>query len=179
MTEVTRLACRCGRVHLELRAAPIITAECHCKSCREAGRRLAALPDGMRVAEDNDGTRFVLYRKDRAHVAEGAEHLKEFRLTPKSTTRRIVAGCCNTPLFLEFKGGHWLSLYASLWPEGTRPPLDLRTVIGDRSEGGPLDGTVPSGAWPTTKFYAKLFGAWAAMGFKAPAIAVTGGVIDG
>lgn len=179
MTEATHLTCRCGKVHIELRADPIITAECHCKSCREASRRLEAMPDGARVAEDNDGTRFVLYRKDRASVTEGAEHLKEFRLTEKSTTRRIVAGCCNTPVFLEFKGGHWLSVYANLWPDGTQPPLELRTVIGDRSDGRPLDGAVPSGAWPTAKFYARLLGAWIAMGFKAPVIAVTGGKIDG
>lgn len=178
MTEPTRLACRCGKVHLELRAEPIITTECHCRSCREASRRLGALPHGMRVAEDNDGTRFVLYRKDRARVTDGAAELKEFRLTPASTTRRIVAGCCNTPLFLEFKGGHWLSVYASLWPEGARPPLDLRTVTGDRSDSRPLAGAVPSGAWPTTKFYARLLGAWIAMGFRAPNIAVPGGRID-
>jgi hypothetical protein len=179
MTEVTHLACRCGTVHLELRAEPIISTECHCNSCREASRRLAALPGSGQVAEDNGGTRFVLYRKDRAQVTEGAENLREFRLTDKSTTRRIVAGCCNTPVFLEFKGGHWLSLYANLWPKGTQPPLELRTVTGDRSEGRPLDGAVPSGAWPTTKFYARLLGAWIAMGFKAPDIAVPGGRIDG
>lgn len=179
MTEVTHLTCRCGKLHIELRAEPIITTECHCNSCREAGRRLEALPAGARVAEANDGTRFVLYRKDRVQVIRGAEQLREFRLTPKSSTRRIVAGCCNAPVFLEFKGGHWLSVYASLWPDGTRPPPELRTMTGDRGEGGQLDGAVPSGAWPTTKFYARLFGAWAAMGFKAPAATATGGTIDG
>lgn len=179
MTEPTRLTCRCGKVHIALRAEPIITAECHCRSCREASRRLEALPGGVRVAEDNDGTRVVLYRKDREEVTQGSGHMREFRLTPESTTRRIVAGCCNTPLFLEFKGGHWLSLYANLWPDGTQPPLDLRTVLGDRIDRRPLDDRVPSGAWPTTKIYAKLLGAWIAMGFKAPDIAVTGGRIDG
>lgn len=179
MTELTHLACRWGKVHIELRAEPIISAECHCRSCREASARLEALPGGMRVAEDNDGTRFVLYRKDRARIAQGAQSLKEFRLTPSSTTRRIVAGCCNTPVFLEFKGGHWLSLYANLWPEGTLPPADLRTVTGDRGDARPLDGSVPAGAWPTAKFYARLLGAWIAMGFRAPDIAVPGGRIDG
>jgi hypothetical protein len=179
MIEVTHLTCRCGKVHLELRAEPIITTECHCASCREAGRRFEALPGDIRMAEENGGTQFVLYRKDRVRFTRGANLLKEFRLTDTSTTRRAIAGCCNTPVFLEFKGGHWLSLYSNLWPEGTRPALELRTVTGGRGDGPPLDATVPAGAWPTTKFYARLFAAWAAMGFKAPQVAVTGGRIDG
>ena len=67
-------------------------------------------------------TRFVLYRKDRAHIIEGENELKAFRLSAESDTRRVVAACCNTPVYLEFKGGHWLSVYGDLWPDGTLPP---------------------------------------------------------
>jgi hypothetical protein len=175
MTHVSQLACRCGKVHVAVEREPIITTECHCNSCRAAAGRLARLPGAGTVLEDNDGTRFVLYRKDRIRFTQGAELLREFRLTPGAGTRRVIAGCCNTPVFLEFKGGHWLSLYERLWPEGTAPRLEIRTMTGDREDATVLEGDVPAGAWETTKFYGRLLRAWIAMGFKRPEIAVTGG----
>ena len=178
MSRMTRLNCRCGKVHLEVKCAPIITAECHCKSCRAAAARLLSLPCAEPMAEKNGGTRFVLYRKDRIRFAEGAELLQEFRLSPDAGTRRVIAGCCNTPVFLEFRGGHWLSLYERLWPEETAPQLDIRTMTGDHENGPALDADVPSGSWQTARFYARLLGAWIAMGFKVPTIAVTGGSVD-
>jgi hypothetical protein len=175
MTQDFQLACACGKVHLEVERTPIISTECHCNSCREAGARLDKLPVSHSILEPNGGTHFVLYRKDRIRFTQGADLLREFRLTPTSKTRRVVAGCCNTPVFLEFEGGHWLSLYAGLWPEGSLPPLELRTMTGDRRpEGVALDGDVPSGALQTARFYAKLLGAWIAMGFKSPKISVNG-----
>jgi hypothetical protein len=178
MSNVTRLSCRCGKVHIGVAHAPIMAAECHCKSCRAAAGRLEKLPGAAPVTEDNQGTRFVLYRKDRVRFLEGAALLQEFRLAPDAGTRRVIAGCCGTPIFLEFKGGHWLSLYARLWPAGTAPRIEIRTVTGDREGLPALDGDVPAGPWQTTKFYARLLGAWIAMGFKAPDIAVTGGKVD-
>lgn len=171
---VGQLACACGRVRLAVERAPIVSAECHCNSCRAAGERLQALPAAPRIQEANGGTRFVLYRKDRVRFVEGADLLREFRLTPASKTRRVVAGCCNTPVFLEFENGHWLSLYACLWPEGTLPPPDLTTMTGDLPDGTVLSGDVPGGRWQTVLFYAKLLGAWIAMGFRSPVITVDG-----
>jgi hypothetical protein len=118
-----------------------------------------------------------MYRKDRVRLLEGTEFLQEFRLSPEAGTRRVLAGCCNTPVFLEFKGGHWLSLYEKLWPAGTAPRLEIRTMTGDRENGTALDGDVPSGAWQTTRFYMRLLGAWIAMGFRVPTIAVRGGSV--
>jgi len=177
MSQTMRLTCRCGKVHLEVERAPIITAECHCNSCRAAAKRLGTLPGADPILEDNEGTRFVMYRKDRVRFVEGVDLLQEFRLSPEAGTRRVVAGCCNTPVFLEFKGGHWLSLYEKLWPAGTAPQLEIRTMTGDRENGPALDADVPSGTWQTTRFYARLLGAWIAMGFKVPTIAVRGGSV--
>lgn len=169
----TELACACGKVRLAVEKSPITSAECHCNSCREAGARLASLPLARPALAPNGGTPFVVYRKDRVRILAGSDLLGEFRLTPKSTTRRVVATCCNTPVFLEFKGSHWLSLYGSLWPEGTMPALQLRTMVGDRKADAPLAGDLPSGFWPTAGFYAELLGAWIAMGFRSPQVAVT------
>ncbi|MCP3143134.1 GFA family protein [Pyxidicoccus xibeiensis] len=178
MTQTTQLGCACGRVRLEVERAPIVTAECHCNSCREAGARLKTLPGAPPFLEANGATRFVLYRKDRARFLEGTDVLKAFRLTPKSTTRRVVAICCNTPVFLEFKGGHWLSLYASLWPAGTRPPVELRTMTSDLPAGSVLPDDVPAGTWQSVSFFARLLGAWIAMGFRSPDLAFVKGELQ-
>ena len=174
MTQITALACACGKFQLEAERAPIISTECHCNSCRTAGARLQAAHAARPILEANGGTRFVLYRKDRIRFLGGAELLKEFRLAPTSPTRRVVASCCNTPVFLEFENGHWLSLYSGLWPQGTLPPTDLRTMTSDHPNRTALADDVPSGKRQTALFYAKLLGAWIAMGFKSPKISVGG-----
>jgi hypothetical protein len=171
-TPATRLTCACGQLHLEVTGAPIVRAECHCNSCREAGARMRALPAAPTFQEADGSTRFVLYRKDRVRFLQGAERLAAFRLKPESPTRRAVATCCNTPVFLEFKGGHWLSFYPCLWPAGSLPPPQLRTMTSDLPKGTALSGDVPSGTLHTLGFFAKLFGAWAAMGFRAPKVEV-------
>jgi len=168
-----RLACACGDFQLEVEQPPIIATECHCNSCRDAGARLRRAGVSP-VLEENGGTQFVLYRKDRVRFVKGAERLREFRLTPEAKTRRVVATCCNSPAFLEFESGHWLSLYAGLWPEGARPLPEIRTMTSDRTDPAPLPDDVAYGRRQTLGFYAKLLGAWIAMGFKSPKIAVKG-----
>jgi hypothetical protein len=172
MTETIR--CACGNVALELSGKPIISAECHCTSCRAAGERLSHLAGALQVRSQDNGTPYVLYRKDRVRFVSGTEWLREFRLMPTSPTRRVVASCCNTPMFTEFKDGHWLSLYGRLWPDGTMPAMEIRTQTGDLPQGTVLDDRIPSGMWQTLGFYGRLLGAWVAMGFKVPKIDVKG-----
>jgi len=131
---------------------------------------MQALPSAPPVLEPNGGTRFVLYRKDRIRFLEGTEHLKAFRLKPESPTRRVLAVCCNTPIFLEFQKGHWLSLYGALWPEGTLPALALRTMTSDLPPGTTLPDDVPNSRTQSVSFFVKLLGAWIAMGFRSPKV---------
>ena len=173
MTQITPLACACRQVQLEALSAPIVSTECHCSSCRAAGAKLG-IATASPILEANGGTRFILYRKDRVCFLKGAELLREFRLTSQAPTRRVVASCCSTPVFLEFENGHWLSLYSGLWPRDALPPLDLRTMTGDLPNPVALTDDVPSGRRQTALFYAKLLRAWIAMGFKSPRITVNG-----
>jgi hypothetical protein len=167
---VTTLSCRCGKVQLAVSQAPIIVSECHCNSCREAARRMAQLPGAPAVAGTDGGTHFVLYRKDRVSISSGFELLRNFRLGPERQTRRVIASCCNTPVLLEFKGGHWASLYGNLWHGQNLPAPHLRTMTGDSPV--VLDDSVTAGRWATAKFYGRLLSAWAGMGFRAPALAL-------
>jgi hypothetical protein len=163
----TTLACQCGRFHLELTGAPLITAECHCTSCRTAAERMET---SRPMTAANGGTPYVLYRKDRVTFPDGTALLRGYRLSEKAPTRRVVTTCCDTPVFVEFNGGHWLSIYASLWPTTARPEMEIRTQTGDVPEGTRLDDTLPAGALTTAGFYGKLLTAWIAMGFKSPKI---------
>jgi len=139
---------------------------------------MQTLPAAPAVLETNGATRFVLYRKDRVRFLKGTHLLKELRLTPEAKTRRVVATCCNTPVFLEFTNGHWLSLYGRLWPAGTLPPLEMRTMTSDLPAGSALPDDVPNGKRQSFSFFVKLLGAWIAMGFRSPKIAFVNGELQ-
>jgi hypothetical protein len=152
----------------------IASVECLCNSCRIAGATLSALPGAPPFVDRKGATPYVMHRKDRLHVLSGADHLKEYRLSPDASTRRVIATCCNTPVFAEVKGGHWLSLYAHLWPDHSRPPLEMRTMTGDLQDDAKLPDDVPNLKKHSIGFYARLFGAWVWMRFRNPKIAVNG-----
>ncbi len=172
MPQTTTLTCACGQFHIELVGEPFITTECHCNSCREAALRMTALPAAFPPEGANGGTPFVLYRKDRIRFPDGTAGLLAHRLSPEAPTRRVVTACCNSPVFLEFQSGHWLSLYANLWPAATRPSIAIRTMTSDLPENHLLDSAIPAGKATTAGFYWTLLKAWIAMGFKVPKIEV-------
>jgi Family of unknown function (DUF6151) len=174
MTQTTHLRCMCGQVDIEVIGDPMISAECCCNSCRAAAARLQKLPDATALLGPFDETRFVLYRKDRIRFLKGAEYFKDFRLTPGAKTRRVIAACCNTPIFLEFQGAHWLNLYGGLWPAGTLPPPALRTMTSDLPDASVLPNDVPNYKRQSISFFGKLLTTWIAMGFRNPKVAVNG-----
>jgi hypothetical protein len=159
---VSRFGCRCGEVAFEAAGEPIMTVTCHCGSCRKAAADFAALPGAPQVANAEGGTDFVMMRKDRIRCVHGADLLRAHRLTPQAPTRRVLTGCCDTPMFLEFKGGHWLSVYRDRLAEA--PAIEMRTMVGDRKF---TDG-IPSYRTHSAKFMWRLLKAWAAMGFRVP-----------
>lgn len=167
---MTHLTCSCGKIAITLSGPPIMTVDCCCSSCRSAA---LLLPGAPKILGPHGETRFVLQRKDRVALPAPAA-MAEFRLTPSSKTRRVVATCCNAPLFLEFQGGHWISLYASLWPAGTAPKAQMRSMVGDLPDPALLPTDIPNPRSHSPRFMWNLLRAWVAMGFRAPRIAVTG-----
>lgn len=161
-------SCRCGGVAFEAAGPSIISVACYCRSCQTAGEELAKAAEAPVLRADG-GTDFVMHRKDRIRCVRGGERLASFRLTPSSTTRRLIAKCCNSPMALEFKGGHWLSLYRDRMSEGA-PPLEERTMTAERPEGVELLGDIPGYAGHSGRFMWRLMKAWAAMGFRVPKV---------
>lgn len=171
-------SCACGQAALEAAGEPILSAVCYCQSCRAAARVLEALPAAPAMVGSDGGTEFVLHRKDRVRCLRGGEHLREHRLTASSTTRRVVAACCNSAMFLEFTRGHWLSLYAHRLPEAGRPAPEMRVMTADLGRDARFPDTLPGYRTHSVRFMARLLLAWAAMGFRAPRVDFVKGRID-
>ena len=174
MAETTKIGCVCGQTRLEVEGTPIVSVECCCTSCRTAGDRMQSFEGAPRTLTDYGTTPFVMYRKDRICFLAGIESLKSFRLSSEHSSKRVIASCCNTPVYLELKGGHWLSLYGGLWPEGAMPAPVMRTMASDLPKGATLPGDIPNAKKQSLGFFAKLFGAWVAMGFRNPKTPNTG-----
>ena len=163
-------SCRCGAVVLEAVGAPILHAACYCASCQEAGRQIEALADAPPVLDADGGADYVLYRKDRVRCVQGGERLEVRRLKPESPTRRTVAACCNSAMFVDFTKGHWVTLHRARLPQDGVPPLQMRVMTADRREGVVLPDDVPNYPGHAGKFIGKLLAAWVAMGFRTPKV---------
>lgn len=168
------LACACGQVRLTVTGSPIATVECCCDSCRRAGVQLQSRPGAPEVLGPHGETLFVMHRKDRVSIDAGHSLLSALRPWTQGGSRRVLARCCNTPLFLEFSGGHWLSLYGLLWPASARPAVEMRTMVGDLPDSSALPNDVPNLKTRSLCFYARLMKAWIAMGLRSPRIEIAG-----
>jgi hypothetical protein len=176
----TRLAtCNCGKTVIETKHAPILTVDCYCESCQKAAQFLQSLPGAAQVLNDDGGTSFVLHRKDRLRCFQGQDTLRENRLTPDAKTRRVVAACCNSAMFLEFTNGHWLSLYKARMAPSDQPATGMRVMTMDRKPGVEFNDNLPSYEKHNGKFMWRLLSAWAAMGFRAPKLDCVKGEING
>src|SRR6195952_4995293 len=147
--------CRCGKVKLEAVGRPILAASCYCASCQEAGSRFEQLPSAPPVLNADSGTDYVLYRKDRVQCVTGQEYLEEHRLKPDSPTRRVIATCCNSAMFLDFTKGHSLTMYRNRFPAGA-PSVAMRVMTDERREGVQLSDDVPNYGRHSGKFMLKL-----------------------
>jgi hypothetical protein len=161
--------CQCGKVKFDAVGPPILTGACYCTSCQEAGRRFEQLPSAPPVLDPDGGTELVLYRKDRVQCVTGQQYLEEHRLKPESPTRRVLAKCCNSAMFVDFTKGHWLSMFRKRFPTGA-PPLEMRMMTKERPAGGELADDVPNYRGYAGRFMLRLVAAWIAMGFRRPEI---------
>jgi hypothetical protein len=104
--------CRCGAVEVGAWGEPIIVAGCYCDDCQAASERLAASAKGAPAARADGGTEFMAFRRDRIACRPGAENLQPMRLTAATRTRRMIAGCCATPMYVSFDDKrHWVSAF--------------------------------------------------------------------
>lgn len=112
----------------------------------------------------------VLWRKDRVHCVRGGDRLVAHRLSPASTSRRMVASCCETPMFGDFTKGFWVSIYSGRVIDAHVPSMRVMTADAPEGTAFPDDG-VPRFHGRPGKFLIKLLTTWAAIGFRHPRLA--------
>lgn len=164
------ISCQCGSVRFEAAGPPMLSAVCHCTSCRTAGRALDAVSGQAPIVDESGGTPAILWRKDRVRCVAGCELLEPHRLKPDSPTRRLVATCCRTPMLLDFTKGFWVTVYRDRVDDPPAPTM--RVMTGD----APADVVLPDDGLPrlrshSGRFMFKLLTSWAAMGFRSPKVA--------
>src|SRR5580698_5267110 len=164
------ITCACGAVGLEAVGSAVMSVICCCTSCRTAGREFDARSPVAPIVDSGGGTPVVLWRKDRLKCVQGGERLEAHRLSAESPSRRMVASCCETPMFGDFTKGFWVSIYRDRIEGAPRP--SMRVVMSD----APDDATLPDDGVPRFRgrpgqFMVKLLATWASMGFRTPKIA--------
>jgi hypothetical protein len=164
MTTVNQLIarCACGSVELEVIGTPILGVACYCDDCQDAARQIEALPNARPVLSQDGGTEYLLYRKDRMRCSKGGDLMLDYKIKNESPTRRVVATCCNSTMFLDFQKGHWFSVYRVGFG-GNAPPLQMRIQTRYKPGNGDIPNDVPSYATYPLKFVAKLMAARVAM----------------
>lgn len=125
---------------------------------------MEALDGAPAVSAEDGGTHYLTYRDDRFGCIQGADLLRACQNTPGAPTRRMVASCCNTAMFLKFSKGHWTSAYAMRF-EGDVPPVEMRTQTQFRTSQLPLPDDAPSYKTFGVRLFWRLFASRLAMLF--------------
>jgi len=150
--------CSCGQVEIEGRGKPILSDICYCDDCQKASRQLESLGAARRLVGEDGGTSYILYRKDKVDFLKGKELLRDYRLEGEASTKRVVASCCNSAIYLEYEKGHWFSLYRDRFV-GLTPPVQMRVQTRHKPEGVLLPQDAPSFKGFPPRFIVKLL--WA------------------
>lgn len=130
---VYRLRCACGEVECAGTGDPIGTAVCYCDDCQAAARAIeamsGAMPGAVPVADADGGTALSLFDTRNFSVLRGADKLVAHRLRETSPTRRMIAGCCNSAMFLSFdRGPFWVSVMSNRFV-GAPPAIEFRQMV--------------------------------------------------
>ncbi len=136
-------SCQCGKVKCKGVGRPIVSGVCYCDDCQSGASDLEALVGASPVCEEDGGTHYLTYRDDRFECTQGADLLKAYQNKPDAPTRRMVASCCNSAMFLKFSKGHWISAYAMRFGV-EKPPVEMRTQTRFRTSGLRLPDDAPS-----------------------------------
>lgn len=160
---VRTVECSCGRVKFETVGEPILTAVCYCDDCQAGGKQLQEEAHAAAVLDEDGGSSYLTYRDDRFACVEGEALLLGFKLKDKAPTKRLVASCCNTGMYLKFAPGHWVSIYRKNFTDRDLPAIEMRTQTRYRNAETPLPDDAPHYKRYPLKLFSRLIGARIAM----------------
>jgi len=155
--------CACGAVEIEMRGTPITSIVCYCDDCQEGSRQIEGLDNAPPVRDEDGGTEYDLYRKDRVSCSKGAALLKHYKILETSATNRSVATCCNSAMLVTFDDGKpWVSVYRRR-VLGQPPPLEMRIYTKFNPKLRHVPSDVPSYSTFPLRFATRLVAAKVAM----------------
>src|ERR1700722_1656365 len=135
--------CECGAGEIGVWAEPIVVTACYCDDCQTAAQRLAASTNGAPAVSADGGTEFMVFRRDRIACTRGAENLEAMRLTDATKTRRMIAGCCATPMYAGFDDKRpWVSAFRASFGADA-PPVQMRICTRFRRADPPAKDGLP------------------------------------
>ena len=152
-------------VELGAWAEPIVVSACYCDDCQAAAERLAASAASAPAPSADGGTEFMVFRRDRIACTRGVDHLEATKLTQASKTRRMIAGCCATPMYVAFDDRRpWVSALRAPFVADA-PPVEMLICTRFRRSEDRASDSLPShpgyplamilrilAAWPSTLF---------------------------
>ncbi len=161
--------CRCGKVEVAGWDEPIIVTACYCDDCRTAAQRIAASAGSAPGADPDGGTEFMVFRRDRIACTRGADRLQAMRLSDTSKTRRMIAGCCATPMYLAFDDKRpWASAFRAGFGAHA-PAVEMRICTRFKRSKVKAEDSVPSyHGYPPTMML-RILAAWPLTLFSRPA----------
>jgi hypothetical protein len=159
--------CRCGAVEVGAWSDPLVVAACYCDDCQAASERLATANSAPLAGADG-GTEFMVFRRDRIACTRGAENLQAMRLTDTTKTRRMIASCCATPMYVGFDDKKpWVSAFRARFGADA-PPVQMRICTRfRRSDGKTNDGLPEHPGYPAAMIL-RILAVWPRMLFSRP-----------
>jgi hypothetical protein len=168
-TNPTHVAhCRCGAVEIGAWAEPIVVTTCYCDDCQAAAQQIAASAPSAPAASADGGTEFIVFRRDRVACTRGAENLEAMKLKAASKTRRMIAGCCKSPMYVGFEDKRpWVSAFRASFGADA-PQVEMRICTRfRRSEDNANDGLPSHPGYPPAMIV-RILAAWPLMLFSRP-----------
>jgi hypothetical protein len=160
--------CRCAAVEVGAWSDPIVVTACYCDDCQAASERLAASANSAPLAGADGGTDFMVFRRDRIACTRGADRLEVMRLRDVTKTRRMVASCCATPMYVSFDDKRpWVSAFRASFGADA-PPVQMRICTRfRRTEAKAKDGLPDHPGYPAAMIL-RILAAWPLMLFSRP-----------
>ncbi|RHY21185.1 hypothetical protein DYB36_004217 [Aphanomyces astaci] len=94
------IACSCGHIQGKVLAASTLHCICYCDDCQDLASKLHdKFPNAPSHVNDNGGTHVILLFPSDVRITAGQDKLVQAKLKEHTTTRRVYASCCGTPVF--------------------------------------------------------------------------------
>lgn len=102
----------------------------------------------------------MLFRRDRLACTRGTDCLQAMKLTGASKTRRMIAGCCATPMYLTFDDKRpWVSAFRGRFGADA-PPVQQRICTRSKRLAEIAEDGLPSHPGYPPKMMLRILAAW-------------------